>query len=69
MNSMSSGASAGMMYFARKLTKAVASLRPRRVVGLKPGSTALICNLGFSRANSRAVARVHCFDVAYESNP
>jgi hypothetical protein len=47
----------------RKRTKAPAS-RPRPVAGVTPGSTALKCSRGVSRANAIAVARVHCFDVA-----
>src|SRR4029077_20268265 len=53
---------------ARKRREALAS-RPRPVPGLKPGSTALKCKRGVSCANSRAVARAHCFDVAYASYP
>ena len=47
-----------------KRTIALASAAPRPVLGLKPGSIALMRNRGFSREKTIAAAKMACLVVA-----
>ena len=64
MKGMSSGTMIGTSILCIKPTIAFASAAPRPVLGLKPGSIALMCSRGFSRANANAAARMACLVVA-----